>query len=74
MPDITNLYSGFVRASRYQRVPTTTLERALRPYSLTLASLRGLSDSALRKKAASAVIKKYKASGSIAPAPSKIGK
>lgn len=74
VPDITNLYSGFVRASRYQRVPTNTLERALKPYSITLASLRGMNDAALRKRASDAVIKKYLGLGSITPAPTKIGK
>lgn len=60
MPDISNLYAGYTRASRYTRVPQTTLTRALKPYNLTLAQLRGQSDSQLRSLAAKSVIEKYR--------------
>ena len=58
MPSITNLYSGFVKASRYQPVETSTIDKALKPYSITRAKLRGLNDSSLRFKAIGAVLKK----------------
>lgn len=67
MPSITNLYSGFSRASRYQRVEPSTIDKALKPYSITRAMLRGLSDSQLRNRAISAVLTKRGFSSGNAP-------
>ena len=62
MPDITNLYSGYLKAGRYSRVKSTDLEKALKPYSIKLADVRKnrkASDVSLRRTATKSVVDKY---------------
>lgn len=62
MADPSSIYGGYLKASRYSRIKDTDLEKALKPYAITLASVRSnrrTPDSALRKQAVSAVVKRY---------------
>lgn len=58
--DESSFYEGYSRASGYSPVPRTTLQSALKPYKLTLASAKGKSDFALRRLAAATVVKKFR--------------
>lgn len=65
--DLTNLYSGYQRASRYSPVAPSTLRKALKPYGIRMASLQGKSDSQLRQMAITAVLAKRQKGAASAP-------
>lgn len=60
--DLTNLYSGYLRASTYERVPRKVLRRGLKPFHLTFGDARGKSDTQLQKLAARRVLRQFRKS------------
>lgn len=63
--DLTNLYSGYARASTYNPVDRKTLQRGLKRYKLNFDAGKGKSDTQIRKLAIQAVLKRK---GRILPA------
>lgn len=61
MADLTDLFTGYQRASRFAPVERSTVETALRPYNLQIAALSGKSDAELRRLAATAVLARRRA-------------
>lgn len=62
MVDQSNIYGGYLKASRYAGIKDTDLTKALKPYGIGLGFLRKRerSDADLRKLALRAVTKKYR--------------
>jgi hypothetical protein len=60
MVDLSNLYGGYLKAGRYSGIKQADLTKALKPYGLTLASLRTgkINDATLRRRAVDAVLKR----------------
>lgn len=61
MADLTDLFTGYQRASRFAPVERSTVETALKPYNLEIAALSGKSDRDLRRMAAAAVLARRRA-------------
>lgn len=59
--DPADIYAGYAKATRVAPVDRQVIETALQPYKITLPSLRGLTDAQLRRKAALAVLARYRA-------------
>lgn len=74
MPDPSSIYGGYIRASRYSRIKDSDVERALKPYKITLGQVRskrtnanpggfgGLSDAEVYRRGVKAVLAKYRRS------------
>lgn len=63
MADLSNLYSGYLKASRYSRIKSADLTRVYKRYGITLADVRKnrrASDASLRRMAIDAVLKRKK--------------
>lgn len=65
--DLTNLYAGYQKAGTYNRVDTKVIQKALKPYKLTIASAKGKTDTQLRKLAAQTIINRYRKSKGLPP-------
>ncbi len=61
MADPTAIYGGYLKASRYSRIRNVELQRALKPYQLSLKIARqgNRSDAQLRTMSAKAVVTRY---------------
>lgn len=60
MFDLSSLYGGYLKASRYSRIKSTDLSRVLKPYGITLkGARRGGLDAEVRQRASRAVVKRY---------------
>lgn len=64
MADPTAIYGGYLKASRYGRIKDADLSRVLKPYRISLSTLRsrryqGVTDSALRSLASRVVVRRY---------------
>lgn len=59
--DPSDIYAGYVSASRIAPVDRESLVTAFKPYAITLTSLKGKTDSQLRSMAAAAVLAKFRA-------------
>ena len=61
MVDLSNLYGGYLKASRYSKVKGSDLGRVYKRYGIKLASVgrKDASDAAIRKRASRVVVKRY---------------
>ena len=61
MVDLSSLYGGYQRATRYSRIKSTDLSKVFKPYGIKMGSARKStgSDAAVRHRAARAVVKRY---------------
>lgn len=62
MVDLSNLYQGYLKASRFSGTKSADISRALKPYGIKLATVRKnkrTPDVSLRRTATKAVVKKY---------------
>lgn len=61
MVDLSNVYGGYLKASRYSAIKRTDLEAVYKRYGLNLNAFRGnISDADIRRRAIDAVLKRNK--------------